>query len=215
LRVVFSQPYGRILLLVLAIGLCGYAVWRILDAVRDPDRHGTDFGGMVARIGSVVRGLIYGALGLEAFRLFRGTRSSGGDEAEAWASRIMTVPFGDWIIGLVGVIVFAYGASQVIKAFKRDDDPMVNWGSVSRTIRRICRFGVGARGLIIVTLGVFLIRAAWQHDPSEAAGARESLIELVGVVEGRWLLGLMAAGLLAYAVDQAVHAKYRRIRSVT
>lgn len=214
LRVVFSQPYGRILLLVLAIGLCGYAVWRILEAVRDPDRHGTDFGGLVARIGSVVRGLIYGALGLEAFRLFGGTGSSSGDETEAWASRIMNVPFGDWLIGLVGAIVVAYGASQVIKAFKGEDDPLVNWGSVSRTICRICRFGVGARGLIIVTLGVFLVRAAWQHDPSEAAGARESLIELVGVLEGRWLLGLMAAGLLAYAVDQAVHAKYRRIRSV-
>jgi hypothetical protein len=215
LRVVFSQPYGRILLLVLAVGLCGYAVWRILDSVRDPDRHGTGFQGLVTRIGNTIRGVIYGALGIEAFRLFRGTGGSRGDEAEAWVSRIMGVPLGEWLIGLAGLIVIAYGASQVIKAFKGDDDPLVNWGSVSDTVRKICRFGVGARGLIIVTLGVFLVRAAWQHDPGEAAGTRESLIELAGVVEGRWLLALMAAGLLAYAVDQAVHAKYRRIRPLT
>jgi len=74
---------------------------------------------------------------------------------------------------------------------------------------------VALRGLIIITLGVFLVRAAVQHDPREAAGTRESLVELVGVVEGRWLLGLMAVGLLAYALDQAVHSRYRRIRSVT
>jgi hypothetical protein len=214
LRAVFSQPYGRILLLVLAAGLCGYAVWRILDSIRDPDRHGTGFEGLVTRIGNTIRGLIYGALGIEAFRLFRGAGGSRGDEAEAWTSRIMRLPLGDWLIGIVGVIVLVYGASQIIKALKGDDDPLVNWGGVSDAVRRISRFGVGSRGLIIVTLGVFLLRAAWQQNPREAAGTRESLIELVGIVEGRWLLGLMAAGLLAYAVDQAVHARYRRIRPV-
>ena len=214
LRAVLSQPYGRILLLVLAVGLCGYAVWRVLDAISDPDRHGTDVKGLVTRIGNVIRGAIYGALGLEAFRLFQGTGRSKGDETEAWASRIMAVPFGDWLIGLVGLIVVAYGASQVWKAFQGEDDPLVNWGGVSHSVRQICRFGVGSRGVIISTLGFFLLRAGWRHDPGEAAGSRESLIELVGVVEGRWLLGLMAAGLLAYALDQAVHAKHRRIRAV-
>lgn len=215
LRVVLSQSYGRVLLLVLAVGLCGYAVWRVLDAFSDPDRHGTGLKGLVVRIGNVIRGSIYGALGLEAFHIFQGSSGSKGDETEAWASLIMNFPLGDWLIGLVGAIVVAYGASQVIKAFRGEDDPLVSWGAVPTAIRRVCHFGVGARGLIIVTIGVFLVRAAIQHDPDEAAGTRESLVELVGVVEGRWLLALMAAGLLAYAVDQAVHARYRRIRSVT
>lgn len=215
LRVVFSQPYGKVLLLVLAVGLCGYAIWRVLDAFSDPDRHGKGVEGLVTRIGNVIRGLIYGALGIEAFRLFRGSGGSKGDETEAWTSKIMNLPLGEWLIGIVGVIVVIYGASQVIKAFKGKDDPLVDWGRVSTTVRNLCRFGVGSRGLIIVTLGVFLVRAAIQHNPSEAAGTKESLIELVGVVEGRWLLGLMAVGLLSYALDQGVHALYRRIRPVT
>lgn len=215
LRVVFSQPYGQVLLLVLGVGLCGYAIWRLLDAFSDPDRHGKDLKGIVTRLGHVIRGLIYGALGLEAIRLFRGTSGSKGDETEAWTSKIMSLPFGDWLIGIVGAIVIVYGVTQVITIFKGKDDPLVDWSRVSTTIRRLCRFGVGSRGLIIVTLGVFLVRAAIQHDPSEAAGTRESLIELVGAVEGRWLLGFMAVGLLAYALDQAVHSLYRRIRPVT
>ena len=216
LRVVFSQSYGKIMLLVLAVGLCGYAVWRLLDAFSDPDRHGTQVKGLITRVGNVIRGLVYGALGIEAFRLFQGTTGgSKGDETEAWTSRVMNLPAGDWLIGIVGLIVIAYGASQVMKTFKGKDDPLVNWSAVSESVRKICRFGVGARGLIIITVGVFLVRAGVSHDPREAAGARESLIELVGVVEGRWLLGLMAVGLLAYAVDQAVHARYRRIRPVT
>lgn len=215
LRVVLSQSYGQVLLLVLGVGLCGYAVWRLLDSVMDPDRHGTDVRGLVSRVGNAIRGVIYGALGLEALRLFRGSAGSKGDETEAWTSRLMTLPLGDWLVGVVGLIVVVYGASEVIKTFKGEDDPKVEWSSVATIVRRICRFGVGARGLVIVTLGVFLVRAAIQHDPSEAAGARESLVELVGVVEGRWLLALMAVGLLAYALDQAVHARYRRIRPVT
>lgn len=214
LRVVFSQPYGKVLLLVLGVGLCGYALWRILDSLRDPDHHGTGFKGVVTRIGNVIRGLIYGALGVEALRLFQGIGGSNGDEAEAWASRIMKMPFGEWAIGLAGAIVIAYGVGEVVKTIKGKDDPLVDWSAVSSEVRKICRFGVGARGLIIVTLGIFLVRAAVQHDPNQAAGTRESLLELVNVVEGRWLLGLMAVGLLAYAVDQAVHARYRRIRPV-
>jgi hypothetical protein len=81
-------------------------------------------------------------------------------------------------------------------------------------VHGIMRFGVGARGLIITTLGVLLVRAAVRQRPGDAAGTRESMIELAGAVEGRWLLSFIAAGLLAYAVDQAVHARCRRIRPV-
>jgi hypothetical protein len=218
LRVVLTQPFGRILLLVLAAGLCGYALWRVLDAVGDPDRHGTDVSGLVNRIGNAVRGVIYGALGIEAFRLFRGMGGSKGDEARIWTARIMDLPLGDWIVGLLGAIVAVYGLSEILASIKGKGDAKVDMSVLPSGLRsplaKISRFGVGARGAIISTLGVFLVRAAMQHDPSEAAGTRESMIELAGAVEGRWLLAVMAAGLLAYAVDQAVHAKCRRIRPV-
>jgi hypothetical protein len=81
-------------------------------------------------------------------------------------------------------------------------------------VQRISRFGVAVRGGLIVTLGVFLLRAALSHDPDQAAGSRESMLRLGGIVEGRWFLALIAAGVIAYAVDQAVHARCRRIRPV-
>jgi hypothetical protein len=31
---------------------------------------------------------------------------------------------------------------------------------------------------------------------------------------GRWILAAIAAGFIAYAIDQAVHARWRRIRPV-
>ena len=218
LRVVMAQPFGRALLIVLAIGLCGYAAWRLLDALADPDRAGLSPAGLITRIGNAVRGVIYGALGIEALRLVRGLGGSSGDAAELWTARIFQLPFGEVVVGLAGAIVAAYGISEMAQGIRGTHDAKVDWSPIPRGIRpavqRISRFGVAIRGGLIMTLGVYLVRAAWNHDPNQAAGPRESMLRLGGVFEGEWFLALIAAGVIAYAVDQAVHARCRRIRPV-
>lgn len=218
LRVILSQPFGRTLLVVLGVGLSGYAAWRVLDAFFDPERHGTSKGGLVVRIGNVVRGAVYGALGIEAFRLARGLRGSNGREAEMWTARIMDLPLGAWIVAIGGAIVAVYGVSQIVRAIKTHDDSSLDLrpipASVRSTVVNVSRFGVGARGVIIATLGGLLVRAAIHENPSEAAGTRESMLEVAGAVEGRWLLAACAIGLIAYGIDQALHARCRRIRPV-
>src|SRR5688500_14897542 len=59
LRTVLTQPFGRALLFVLAVGLCGYAAWRLLDSIVDPDRDGKDAPGLITRVGNFVRGCVY------------------------------------------------------------------------------------------------------------------------------------------------------------
>ena len=219
LRVVLRLPFGQMLLVVLAIGLCGYAAWRLLDAIADPDRAGTDLGGLVTRIGNVLRGGIYGALGLDAIRLIVGRRGSNGNEAELWTARLFELPLGALLVGIGGAIVAVYGISEVIQGVRGTHDAKLDWSPVPSRARpalqRICRFGVAVRGGLISTLGVFLVRAALTHDANQAAGSRESLLRLGGVFDGRWFLAVLAAGVLAYAIDQAVHARCRRIRPVT
>src|SRR4029453_7149618 len=80
LRVLLTQPLGNTMLWIVAIGLCGYAVWRALDAWFDPDRHGLTFSGIAVRVGHGIRALAYGTIGLEAFRLARGLRASSSGQ---------------------------------------------------------------------------------------------------------------------------------------
>jgi hypothetical protein len=218
LRLVLARPFGRALLLVLAVGLCGYAAWRLLDAIRDPDRDGTSPTGTLTRIGNALRGCVYGALGLEAFRLVRGQRGSNGDQVELWTARILDWPFGELAVGVAGAALASYGAWQLIQALRGYDDPKLDWSAIARDsrpfLRKVSRFGVGIRGGLLMTLGGFLVRAAVTHDASQAAGPRESMLRLGGLFEGRWFLAVVAAGLVAYAVDQALHAYCRRIRRV-
>ena len=114
--------------------------------------------------------------------------------------------------------VAAYGLWEILQAIRGRHSRKLDWSSIPvgarATIQWIARLGVVARGGLVVTLGVFLVRAALTHNPNEAAGTRESLIQLGGLFEGQWFLALMAIGLMAYAVDQAVHARCRRIRPV-
>jgi len=166
----------------------------------------------------VIRGIVYGALGLEAFRLVRGLRRSRGNETELWTARVMDLPFGEWLVGLAGLVIAVYGVAQVIESLKPGMDRSVDLSAIPRTLRdaavNISRFGVGARGVIIAAAGTFLFRAAIERNPSRAAGTRESIVELVGFVNGRWLLAAIGAGLIAYSIDQVIHARCRRIRPV-
>ena len=218
LRFILRQPYGQALLIVLAVGLCGYSLWRLLDAYYDPDRHGRSVGGLVVRIGHAIRGAVYGALGLEAFRLARGLRGSTGREAQLWTARIMDFPFGDLAIGLAGLIIVCVGVSEVWCSLTARMDRSIDLSRIPRALRNaainVSRFGVGARGVIIVVLGMFLAKAALEHDPSEVHGMRQSMLELANVIKGRWMLAAIGAGLVAYAIDQVLHARCRRIRPV-
>ena len=214
LHVVLTRPFGRSLLVILAVGLCGYATWRLLDAFRNPDRDD-----LITRVGNGVRGLVYGGLGVRAIQLLRGLRSGSGDEAELWTAKALELPFGAVAVAIIGVIIAIYGASQIVQGIKGTHDQKIDWSPVPPGVRaavqRISQFGVATRGGLLATLGVFLIRAAFTKDPNQAAGARESLLQLGGLFEGRWFLAVIAVGVMAYAVDQAVHAGCRRIRTVT
>lgn len=213
LHVVLTKPFGNTLLIVLAVGLCGYGAWRVLDAFANPDRDS-----LFIRIGNIVRGGVYGLLGVRAIQLLRGLRTPGGDEAELWTAKILEWPLGPLVVGLVGGIVAGYGAWQAVQGMTGKHDEKVDWTPIPSgtraLVQRVSQFGVATRGGILVTLGVFLIRAAFTGNPEQAAGARESMLRLGGLFEGRWFLAVIAAGVLAYAVDQAVHAGCRRIRPV-
>lgn len=213
LFVVLTKPFGRGLLTILAVGLCSYGAWRLLDAFTNPDRDR-----VIVRVGNAVRGIVYGALGVRAVQLLRGLRGAAGDQTELWTAKILEWPLGPVLVAIIGGVIVAYGTSQFVQAATSSHDKKVDWASVPSAARPslqwVSRLGVATRGGLLVTLGTFLLRAGLTRDPNQAAGARETLVRLGGLFDGRWFLALVAVGVIAYAVDQAVHAWCRRIRTV-
>jgi hypothetical protein len=213
LRALLEAPFGRVLLLVIAGGLAGYALWRLVEAITDPERRGADAKAVAMRVGNAVRGLAHGALALAAFRLGTGHGGGGSRGPDGWTARVFALPAGEALVWIGAAVVAGYGAYQIYRAWRAKLGRHLALTQVSaRTaavLVGICRFGLAARGAVFLLIGFFLARAAEKHDPHQAGGVRESLLTLAGF--GRWALGAVALGLIAYGVFQLVEARYRRI----
>ncbi|MEJ7599236.1 MAG: DUF1206 domain-containing protein [Kofleriaceae bacterium] len=215
LETIIHAPFGRVLLGLIALGLVGYAAWRIVDGIADPEGRGTKAKGIALRIGSVGRGVIHLALAYSAVKLalWQQTKESGSTQVE-WTAKVMKWPGGVYILWAVAGGLLGYGGWQLYKAFKAKLAKQLDLGSCSSGTRRwlvgISRFGIAARGIVIGTVGILLGRAASHHNPSEAGGTKKSLHELFEL--GRWPFLAIALGLIAYGVYELVEARYRRIR---
>ncbi len=215
LKEVVRAPMGEILLLACAAGLAGYALWRVVDAITDAEGKGADAKGMVRRAASAVRGLGHAALAVAAYHIATGTKGSGSRESsEQLTSRAFGMPGGEWLVWLAAAIVVGYGIYQVYRAYAAKLGSQLDLGAIPAGVQgwviAVCRAGIAARGIVFGLIGVLLARAAEHRDADRAGGIRESLEMLASM--GRWPLGLIALGLVAYALYELVNARYRRIR---
>lgn len=211
-----GEPFGRVLLGVVAAGLAGYALWCFVRAVWDPEHDGKDAKGVAKRAFSFARGLVYVSLVVAVIGMIRGAASSGGGDAtREWTAWLMSFPLGVWLVGLAGASVIAYGAAQAYRAWKVKLDKQLSLGRMSPAARRwtvyLSRFGMAARGVVFGIIGTFLIQAALHANPREAKGLGGALESLRSQSYGPWLLAAVALGLIAYGLYQFARARYRRI----
>lgn len=220
LQAILRQPFGRILLGVLAVGLAGFVLWRLVQAIRDPERRGTDLKGLAKRGAYLISAFIYGGLAVEAFRLFRGAGgggSSGEQQADHWTAVVMAQPLGRWIIAAAGAVIVLYGLYEAYRAFTTDFTKRLDLSRLGADARRRVvaagRLGLSARAVVFAIIGWFLIRAAIEYDPAEARGFETALLTVQQQGYGRYLLGAVAIGLFAYGLFELAEARYRVIRT--
>jgi hypothetical protein len=65
--------------------------------------------------------------------------------------------------------------------------------------------------VVFALIGIFVVKAAYDYNPREAIGLDGALQKLASQSYGSWLLGIVAAGLLAYAVFCFFEARYREV----
>jgi uncharacterized protein DUF1206 len=215
LRVVHNVSFGRVALVVIALGLIGYAVWRMVEAILDPEGHGTALKGLALRLSFAIRGLAHGALGLTALKLALRTHAgSRSDQTRNWTAWAFELPAGELLVWAGALGVAGYGVYQLYRAYvaklsRRLDLSELETSTLSWVIG-VSRFGMAARGVVFCLIGYLLTRAAAQHNAAEAGGVRKSLGLLANL--GRWPFVVVALGLSAYGVYELLNARYRRIQ---
>jgi hypothetical protein len=212
LRTIEHQPFGHLLLALLAAGLAGYAVWRVFRAVLGHGTEGADRG--VDRLGALGSGIVYALLFVIAVQILTGPGASGGS-AKKTASDVFAWPAGRWLIGAAGVVLGGVAVYQFLRGvrrkFLRDSKTgeipraMLPWFTVLGTIGHL------ARAVVFGLVAVFLLKASYDHRADEAIGLDGALAKLYNGAYGSWLLGVLALGLIVFSVFSLVEARYRRI----
>jgi hypothetical protein len=215
LRVVHHATFGRVGLIVVAAGLLGYAVWRVVEGVVDPDHRGSDAKGLALRASLVGRGVLHGALGITALRLAARKRPGPHhDQTRHWTEVAFGLPAGNLLVWLAALAIAGYGFYQLYRAYASKLGRQLTLDELdagtTRWVVGVSRFGIAARGIVFCLIGFLMARAAAGHDAAQAGGLRKSMDLLAGI--GRWPFVVVALGLVAYGVYELVNARYRRIR---
>jgi hypothetical protein len=212
---VAESPFGSVLLGLIAVGFVGYALWRSLQAIMDPDGEGTDMKALGKRVGYGVSALVYAGLAFSAVGLDLGTASDGGGSTDDWTALLLSWPLGQVLVVGVGAGVVGVGLHELYQAYKADFLEYLKLDEMGEKARqwteRWGRLGVAARGIVLGIVGAFLIRAALEYDPQEARGLGGALQTLVQQPLGPWLLVAVALGLVAYGLFMLSVARYRHI----
>ncbi len=207
LTTILYQPFGRFILLLTAIGLLFYSTWRLTQALRDTDGHGSDLKGLIVRGSLLVSAFVHVSLGIRALQisLFEKTSSDGG-----WVGWILRQPAGEWVIGFFGIILFVIGIFHIRKGY-REDYLKYFTERPSDFFQFYCKVGLISKGVSFGIIGYLTLQVALRDRAGEKQGLQVAL-NFIGDLNYGWLLvSFMGAGLFSFGIYSALESVYRRI----
>jgi hypothetical protein len=215
LQQIAQGPFGKVLLVLMAIGLVGYATWRLVRAALG---HGPEAGDDTKdRIAGLVSGIAYAALAVTAIKILAGSGGGGGpsNDPQGTTGGVLDWPGGRVLVIIAGLVFVGVAIDQAIKGLKKRFLEDSKTEEMSRRVRSaFTGVGVGghvARGVVFGLIGWFLVKAAIDYDPDQAVGLDGALAKLGHSSFGPVVLGIVAAGLVAFGVYSVFDARYRRV----
>lgn len=217
LRTIVSQPFGKVLLGSMTIGLAGYVLWRSIQAIFDPEATDQSWNvrRVALRIGYALSGLSYAGLAMTAIELITETDIDTDYSEQDWTANFLAQPIGQWLLGLIGLWAIGVGVSYLYYAYKGRfyrNFKLHKMNSLEQALAKgLGQFGIAARGVVFSIVGGFLIQTAVLSEAREVKGLSDALLRLEQQPFGRWILGAVAMGLLVYGLYALIEARYRRI----
>ena len=204
---VAHQPFGRLLVLALAIGFAGYTVWRVCEVVLADS--------WAKRAASAGKATLYGFICSTAVAyIVRAGHQSPKREHDI-TTRVMGWPGGRWLVAAAGLAIIGAGIYNGYRGLSQRYLKRLRLKELGPTERRIVHVlaiaGMTARMLVFLVVGWFFVRAAVRFDPNEPIGLDAALRRVATGSHGPLVLGLIAAGLLAYGLYTFAEARYRKI----
>lgn len=212
LRRLIDQPFGRIIIIAIALGLFSYAIWRVLQAIRDYDHKGTSAKGLALRAGYFFGGLMHALLAYSAINLiFKLSRESNVPQEKQVAILLLDQPFGQLLVGMVALGIIGFGFGQIyIGAKGTFTRGLYIPEDKKKWLCRVCKFGLVSRGVVFGIVGWLFMQAAFYANANKAEGVRGAWRFLAGQPFGVALVAIVAFGFIAFAVYGFAESLYRK-----
>ncbi|MBO9500207.1 DUF1206 domain-containing protein [Brevundimonas sp. A19_0] len=211
------QPFGRVWLFTLGVGLWSFVLWRVLQSVFDADNEGRDLKAIAKRVGQGISGVVYGLLASTVFEVldevYANPTAGEAAENQEKARALMELPFGQILLIGVGLVILGVGIGNVVRGIRND------FGRDLRCSETICKrvvplahVGYVARGLAYFPLAGLVMWAGFRDRASEITTFGGALESVETLPAGPWLLSAAALGLMAFGAYAFVEGRFRRIR---
>ena len=147
IEVIGAQPFGKFLLVIMLVGLVGYSLWGLVRAFLDPLKRGTKPKGLAQRAGYLVSALAYGSLIAPTFSFIQGGGQSGGSQGSPdLTAKLLSVPFGQWLVAIFGLVGMVGGLGQMWLAVTADFEKDLKTGEMSANeVSGPCASGASAQ----------------------------------------------------------------------
>jgi hypothetical protein len=201
-----ARGVGRWMLVLMVVGMGGYGAWRLCDAAFGSESGRHHPRAWRQRVSAGVSGAIHSFLAYKALRIAIGLPKGFGD-SHRHVAEALHLPAGTLALAVAAAVLAGAGIVQLYKSAScifldelddRARQPIAKW---------LGRVGYGARGIIFLTVGGLLARAALHHNAARAGGIEQALDALRGPLQFP-----IAAGLLLFGVYSILEARFRGIR---
>lgn len=210
LHALAGQPFGQVLIWLVAIGMFILVAWRLLEAgLGHRDEDGAKR--VRKRLGSLGKAVIYASIGVTALKIAVGSGSKGGG-SDSTTARLMNLPAGQWIVGAIGLAIIGYGVSLVVRAwndkFAEHLDAEGKSGDSGSAYLVFGKVGYNAKGIAIGIVGGLFVYAAVTHEAQKSGGLDQALQTILEQPFGPYLLSAMAAGIACYGLFCFARARH-------
>lgn len=214
MKTVAEQPFGKILLWLVAIGLVALALWQASEAIwgyRQVDR--------VKRtrkqITSGAKAVIYAALAASAVSVALGSGSSSSQTQQHTTAGVLAWPAGQVLVVAAALIIIAIGVAGGVKGITMSFAEEIDTSSMAPALRqgvaRLGQVGYIAKGAALAIVGGLLGYAAITFDDQKTQGLDGAVQAILAQPFGRYLLTAVAWGFIAFGFFAILQSRYRRM----
>lgn len=205
---------AQVFLWAAAAGLAAYVVWRVTQALMDPEGRGTGLWAVVARGACLLSGMLYGWLAVVLVRVAWDASPADPLGLPALLDRLAGEGASGWLAGILTGALALRGIAEMylgVKPYLPQEIRLAGLrGRPADRVLALGRMALLLRGGALALLGGVLLVTS----PADGPAVRETATWFLSVLEGgraTWLLAVLVGTGTVYALYQFAKARYRLI----